>query len=325
MAVTYAWRLDANKFAYILSPDGEEGYVSQTPLGNEDLAKVAQRANTEFGEDAELGLESYIKAYNSMITKIKEKWGQTQFYDLLSADIYYNVDASHCADVRGVGIRGIRYLGASDPTTFDFNNPSWNPLIKQNEPARLQGQFSVYGIYMDDQELDTATPESIFVVYNGKDGGTIDGGASTATLEAKLENEIRERTENDNEINALLTNLTDRVNTLDKLNDGDLSGIITDIETLKKNVNELTAKYNEMSSQVSYLSDAISRLEGGDTGVGDVITGNNIKVAEYTNTVGPVKLVGYANDTLYYLTGATHNQDTLLYNATITGKTFFKQ
>jgi hypothetical protein len=52
MAVTYAWRLDANKFAYILSPDGEEGYVSDAPLSNEDLAKVAQKANQIFGEDA---------------------------------------------------------------------------------------------------------------------------------------------------------------------------------------------------------------------------------------------------------------------------------
>ena len=67
MAVTYAWRLDANKFAYILSPEegliGEEryGYVDNHPLIGEDLTLIAQTANEWFGEDGYMVMMATLK------------------------------------------------------------------------------------------------------------------------------------------------------------------------------------------------------------------------------------------------------------------------
>ena len=79
MAVTYAWRLDANKYAYILSPgDGltpnqRYGYVSETTLVGDDLNTVAQTANSWFGENGSQGFSGYKQAYNAMIEKIKNQ------------------------------------------------------------------------------------------------------------------------------------------------------------------------------------------------------------------------------------------------------------
>jgi hypothetical protein len=41
---------------------------------------------------------------------------------MLSADIYFNVDAAQCADLRGVGIKGTKYLGSIPKTTYVTNN-----------------------------------------------------------------------------------------------------------------------------------------------------------------------------------------------------------
>ena len=174
MAITYAWRLDANKYAYILGPNNEKGYASNNPLSGDQLASVAKTANERFGEEVKSGFTAYVEAFNAMKTAIKTQWPDenVENYDLLSADVYYNVDASTCADLRGVGIRGIRYLGTCDRDKWDPDKPSWNPQAKPSAWSQIQGKFSVYGIYMEDQYdddgklSDNPTPENIFAVYN---------------------------------------------------------------------------------------------------------------------------------------------------------------
>jgi hypothetical protein len=87
MAVTYAWRLDANKYAYLIDPTAtgdtiEYGYASNAPLNGTQLATVAETCNNLFGEGGSLGFTGYTEAYNAMIEKIKTEWGKAQFYDL---------------------------------------------------------------------------------------------------------------------------------------------------------------------------------------------------------------------------------------------------
>ena len=78
MAVTYAWRLDANKFAYILSPDGEEGYVSQTientkPYFDYNI-KVKSGGNTAFVFKISTNMLFFDKFVSN---------SRREFYDLL--------------------------------------------------------------------------------------------------------------------------------------------------------------------------------------------------------------------------------------------------
>ena len=145
MAITYAWRLDANKYAYIIGPKGEYGYASSVPLSGNELATVAKTSNELFGEGGSEGFSGYTEAFNGMLKAIQDKWEKedVKYYDLLSADVYYNVDAATCADLRGVGIRGIRYLGVCDVNSWKPENPSWDPTVKQYDAANIAGKFSI--------------------------------------------------------------------------------------------------------------------------------------------------------------------------------------
>lgn len=190
MAVTYAWRLDANKFAYILSPEegliGEEryGYVDNHPLIGEDLTLIAQTANEWFGEDGLYGYDGYTKAYKVMVNKAIEKWPSIEFADLLTADEYYNVDSSSYANLRGAGVQGIRFLGVCNPENWDPSAPAWDPSVDPKEVDQIQGKYSVYGLFIEDQydnngNLKTnVTPESIFAIYNGLKGGNGGSGGN---------------------------------------------------------------------------------------------------------------------------------------------------
>lgn len=190
MAVTYAWRLDANKFAYILSPEegliGEEryGYVDNHPLIGEDLTLIAQTANEWFGEDGLYGYDGYTKAYKVMVNKAIEKWPSIEFADLLTADEYYNVDSSSYANLRGAGVQGIRFLGVCNPENWDPSAPAWDPSVDPKEVDQIQGKYSVYGLFIEDQydnngNLKTnVTPENIFAIYNGLKGGNGGSGGN---------------------------------------------------------------------------------------------------------------------------------------------------
>ena len=271
MAVTYAWRLDANKYAYILSPDsgltGEKryGYANSSPVVGDSLNMIATTANEWFGEGGKYGFSGYKKAYDKMIEAIKDEWGEeTQYYDLLSADVYYNVDSTNCAELKGVGIKGIKFLGTASVESFNINNPTWNTNGKVSDP----GVFLVYGIYMEDQDDDPSkvTPENIFVVKNGTNGTNADGSSSTADLETKLNNEIKRSTDADNEMSANISRLTQKVNSLDALNGGDLSDIISSISSLLTRVSTLETDNRELKRRVKELEDWVSSNEDGGSG-----------------------------------------------------------
>lgn len=147
MAVTYAWRLDSDKYAYILPPypldgnstsiSGTYGFLSKSPLNGYALRNVAEAAEEQFGKSNENGLSNYTEAFMIMESKIDlastdeyvqkftdgdeeifSGWTNMQYADLLSADVYYDVDSTNCADLRGVGIKGTRYLGSITGQTY---------------------------------------------------------------------------------------------------------------------------------------------------------------------------------------------------------------
>ena len=179
MAVTYAWRLDSNKFAYIVPPEnlsGDEisnkyGYLSKQPLSGNSLKKVADTAQEYFGGDG--GKADYLTAFGKMEKKIRKacsddgymqageliKWdSDLEYADLLSADMYYNVDAQNCADLRGVGIKGTMYLGSLpnpedggiEPTNVSYY-ASGASINNVTILPGLPGYTDIYGIYLTDQ------------------------------------------------------------------------------------------------------------------------------------------------------------------------------
>ena len=253
MAVTYAWRLDSDKYAYILppytlvsattkngavynsTPDNwlNYGFLSNTPLTDYFLRTVATNAENQFGKNNPSGLSNYTTAFNCMVEKIGaaaqtgetwyiqqgqlqasadtiNNWTGMQHADLLSADVYYNVDSADCADLRGVGIKGTRYLGSipgNTTMTEDYLSGNINGHSLDNlsyvaagtqytgntitystsgsgiteytvdiQPG-IPGFTDVYGIYMNDNledgetvENSTKTPEYMFVIRNGMNG-----------------------------------------------------------------------------------------------------------------------------------------------------------
>lgn len=157
MAVTYSWRLDTNKYAYLLPPDTitectekpidfdtdkwmEYGFLSTVPLTDYFAKAVASKAEELFGKDnIESPLDDYREAFNVMYEKIKLSdttknsagfsqtmgnkteefaWSGVSNYDLLSADEYFNVDAVSCVDLRGVGIKHVQYIGSIPCDSF---------------------------------------------------------------------------------------------------------------------------------------------------------------------------------------------------------------
>ena len=306
MAVTYAWRLDANKYAYLVDPEnGSYGYVSESPLNGTQLATVAKTCNDFFGEDGNLGFSGYKNAFQLMVQKINNKWNAdgAEFYDLLSADVYYNVDASYCADLRGVGIRGIRYLGAS--TEYNPNNPSWDPSIRQTDTTKLAGKFSLYGIYMDDQDNDDTTnlsPERIFAVYNGRNAVDVNGNFDTGTLQGMIEAEIERSTTEDTKLDTKIANIQKQVNDLSSLESGDLSSLMKTLNELKQRVTTLESNKTDLENQISNLRSELEAIRNSSTGGGGVDNpstgGSSVTIEDYDG--GKVMLVGVGGDDVLY-------------------------
>ena len=330
MAVTYAWRLDANKYAYLIDPNGGEngtttyGYVSKSPLNGTELASVAETANNRFGVDAEDGFAQYKIAFDAMVQKINDEWGDegAQFYDLLSADVYYNVDASHCADLKGVGIRGVRYLGAS--AKYDPLNPIWDPSIKQDDTNELAGKFSIYGIYMEDQDYEkdnvTLSPENIFAVYNGSNGRTIEGDMGTSELQNKLEKEIARSTSVDTEHSEAIVNIKYQLEQLTQLDGGDFSGLLERISKLEEYNKELKATLETMEKNIEDLQAALEAIQNPDNNTGGGVEGGgntNVSIKEYGG--GEVSLVGVVGSELYILPDARYE------NGNITATAFYQE
>lgn len=316
MAVTYSWRLDANKYAYIVSPEKMNGtsqekdfygYATEYPITGTDLTTIAQRANEWFGENGKFGITGYTEAYNAMLEKINEKFqDDTSFYDLLSADVYYNVDSNQCADLRGVGIKGIKYLGASEK--YNPLAPSWNPSIQQNDTEKLSGKFSIYGVYMSDQDIDTATPETIFAVYNGIDGRTPIVDIDIAKVALSVVQEAVERKDADNIINARLTAIEEDVASLDGIDNGDINSVIE--AKVNEKTAEFTATIENLQQQLNELKEELEKINETPNG-DDSNSSADIQYSQYEN--GTVYLVGKKDndDNLYYISGLTYDNGKL--------------
>ncbi len=315
MAITYAWRLDANKYAYILGPNNEKGYASNNPLSGDQLASVAKTANERFGEGATNGFTAYVEAFNAMKTAIAKKWSNenVENYDLLSADVYYNVDASTCADLRGVGIRGIHYLGVCDKNSWNPVYPSWNPNVEQYNTTEIAGKFSVYGIYMEDQYDDDGnlskdpTPENIFAVYNGADGTDSKGNFGTDKLQEMIEAERVRSTTADNEHNAAITNLNKRVDGLSGIGDINLSTLIPQIEELSKiclsGDTSLLSRVQVLENQVAELIEFMNQCKNPTTGTDTGTTNGNASISynQLENGDYGIVVTQFNTNNLYYV------------------------
>lgn len=275
MAVTYAWRLDSDKYAYILPPyplkeagvSSTYGFLSKSPLTGYALRNVAESAETQFGKDSEGGLNAYTTAFTIMEAKIKAAassgytqtleggteevfsgWGNLQNADLLSADVYYNVDSTNCADLRGVGIKGTRYLG-SFPSSLNGVNID-NITYEAGGTAGKMGYTDVYGIYLTDNIEDngtvtgtTNTPEYMFVIRNGEKGEKGDTGPA---------------------INIKDSGVTEALVTKDEFNDLTKNvAYKTEIENINKTLGDLVTAYTESISldNINSLQVMVSRLQ----------------------------------------------------------------
>jgi hypothetical protein len=331
MAVTYAWRINANKYAYILSPDGDKGHVSDYPLTGDDLASIARKANERFGEGGDEGFEGYKDAFDEMIRKL----GNTA-YDFLSADVYYTVDSTDCANLRGVGIKGIAYLGgwhAKDQ--WDSKNPIWDTEI----PEGTQGTYGVYGIFMEDQEITLPispettkiTPEQIFVVYNGMNAEGVETGNSPYALQSEVDDKIKKLTD---EIDRLKDENVKLENDFKSLM-GIEPGQFTEMYNTFKNLEERIAIIEEIvlpeSDDSLSLSERVQNIEtyintfNPESGGGDIITGGSIDVFEIEDEgkydilfigedsydeKGYIKTV-YRTSTVYYTSEINKYDDTI--------------
>ena len=207
MAVTYSWRLDSDKYAYIVPPVEElaevssgtsliYGYLSKVPLSGDLAHQVATRAEELFGKDSDGGLDKYIEAFSAMEKKIgvastgiytqklfdgsveeEFEWPNATHFDLVSADVYYNIDAATCADLRGVGISGIRYIGSiSGKTYVDYSNPDGDNTTIVTLLSKYYGQENYdegndFGVDVNNAEwIPAGTPIKVEYLMQEKEG-----------------------------------------------------------------------------------------------------------------------------------------------------------
>lgn len=342
MAITYAWRIDSNKFSYIISPDltSEDpyGYVSETPLIGDSLLTVKQNAEFKFGLTATNGAVEYLKAFNKMVSKIKVRWGLDEI-DLLSADVYYNVDASECADLRGVGIKGIRYLGAA--TEVDNNgkpiafSPNVRLTLKNDDGVvipnpMIGGKFSVYGIYMEDQyDKDgnlkaDISPENMFLVYNGANGAQGEGGEDIShSLETYVNEKIADVQTDILDVKDDISDLTKKIEQVSDF--ATFESVINTIQELQTTISGLTKSNQELLGRINELEDELEAIKDSNVGDGGEETGgSNITVGEYDpNKV--VYLVGIdESHTLYKLDRAQVNSFDIVIDGNVYAKAQYK-
>lgn len=319
MAVTYAWRLDSDKFAYIVPPENLSGdaisniygYLSKQPLSGNSLKKVADTAQERFGRDG--GKAEYLTAFTKMEEKIRKacsnegyrqageliKWdSDLEYADMLSADMYYSVDAQNCADLRGVGIKGTMYLGSLpnpedggiEPTNVSYYASGARVNNITILPG-LPGYTDIYGIYLTDQienendavEAATSAPEYMFVVRNGKDGAQGERG------------EKGESGANGEDVTELIQTVTELSGSV-----ATLSGSVTSLETAVEAFDSDTwksiiSRLNTFDEKLAEIERRLTAIEGngvgggggGSTGGGSITikplleTNNNVKSTPY--------------------------------------------
>ena len=399
MAVTYSWRIDTNKYAYIVPPGtitgttngkgsgisttdwNNYGFLSETPLTDYFARNVATSAEQRFGAGAgSSGKTEYMKAFDSMYRKIKAagendykqklsgensfktfNWSGMQNADLLSADMYYDVDAAQCADLRGVGIKGVRYLGSQIPqkTYVDFtfgndesgvnlDNMSYIPsgqtttIIYKNSlnidttqtitvRPGIPGAVDVYGIFMNDQtdnegNISNVTPESIFVIRNAKDGarGGIGetGSAGANGVQQTALDAVLTQVES---LTTIITNLEASIQTLLSSYNGLLSngydGFLTRVGQTENDITTIRQQIQEISGNTG---------NGNNTGGGDYTGGGSIEIIKLGgrqpegNTLEGENLNLNLNQDTVYLLGYLMNDDNDEVDATtVQAKTLF--
>lgn len=295
MAVTYAWRLDSDKFAYIVSPSGVNGYVSDVQLTGSDLKRVAETAENRFGNGGSYGLSGYTQAFIEMERKIATKWPNLEYADMLSADMYYNVDAQNCADLRGVGIKGTMYLGSLpnpedggiEPTNVSYYASGARVNNVTILPG-LPGYTDIYGIYLTDQienendavEAATSAPEYMFVVRNGKDGAQGEKG------------EQGESGANGEDVTELIQTVTELSGSVATLS-GSVASLETTVEAFDSNTwGSIISQLNTFGVKLAEIERRLEAIEengigggsGGSTGGGSITIKPLSKENPSTNT-----------------------------------------
>jgi hypothetical protein len=284
------------------------------------------------------GAVNYLKAFNKMVSKIKAEWGLDEI-DLLSADVYYNVDASECADLRGVGIKGIRYLGAATEVDNNGKPISFSPNVSLTltngdgvviPNPMIGGKFSVYGIYMEDQyDKDgnlkaDISPENMFLVYNGANGAQGEGGEDIST---SLETYVNEKIA---DVRTDILDVKDDITTLDgkiKLvsDFATFQSVINTIQELQTTISGLTKSNQELLGRINELEDELEAIKDSNVGDGGEETGgSNITVGVYDpNKV--VYLVGIdESHTLYKLDSAQVNSFDIVIDGNVYAKAQYK-
>lgn len=335
MAVTYAWRLDSDKYAYIVPPatlhnssDGDKnyGFLSNTPLTDYLLNSVAQNAQDLFGEGSTSNdpLAEYEKAFAAMEYKINLAqqnkyqqglsggsltnfdWSKVKSFDLLSAARYYNLDSENCADLRGVGIKGVRYLGSIEGVSYvegdGIEETQGVPLTELNyrtsgstatqyymasdgttgttgvtvQPG-IPGFTDVYGIYLSDQVEDdvdvsndnvTTVPEFMFVVRNGQNGPRGAEGATAYFDESGMTQTLVTKDE--------LKALEERVKKLEAA----LKDYQTNFTTITDAYYNMASAYSVVTGSIDTnkiaieeLTTKVSNIASGDGGGSDGVAG----------------------------------------------------
>lgn len=335
MAVTYAWRLDSNKYAYILPPykleagtdvSTEYGFLSNAPLTDYFLRTVSTTANEKFGVEG--SLEDYLAAFAAMEEKIGlaetgvyhqigeyggeetfSGWTGMKYADLLSGDEYYNVDAESCADLRGVGIKGTRYLGSikdDNNKGVDINNMPYQ-AASETVRAGMPGYIDVYGIYMEDNPamedpnsgVIKNAPEYMFVIRNGKDGAQGPQGEKGDENTNDL-SEYAKKTD--------LDVLSERVDELAyEISKLDLDTILQRIGELELQNKQLLSEFERLKSYVDDLNEKIDNSNNNDNNNDDgptTIVGGGSKI----EIVPLGDVLGDRND-YDYEEGATEDGD----------------
>lgn len=323
MAVTYVWRLDSNKYAYLAPPmDIKEqsdcpsgvteddwqkyGYLSNSLLTDYFLKNVSDKS-AFIAEN----FDEYEKAFNIMLRKInlakseeegfKQQidgeneiktfdWGSLEYIELGNADVYYEMNSITQSDLRGVGIKDIRFIGtiksddayikdmASDLEGYDDESPKElsragsyidiNYLdTDRNEKTEsikvkpgIPGCMDVYGIYMKDQN-DNEVPEMKFYVRNGKHGPTgVQGkqgelNPNVVTIEAfntEIGNINNDINELKEDFNSSQNNIRTLLAFIQNLN-GE-TDLINKLNNIEKSIVTLDSKIQDLQAQINILN-----------------------------------------------------------------------
>ena len=319
MAVTYAWRIDANKYSYLNANnnkiDGNNIYTSSSPLAGDKLQEIAEGVEL-------LSLDEYISKFNEMEAEIKNRWGkEVEHLDLLSAEVYYNVDSYDCANLKGIGISGIKHIGQQ----MQINGE----IVRTNNRCQ-PNTIDVYGVFLDDDNKNgSVTPDNLLFVYNGKDASDIDGLATDEEL-YDLKKYVDETFVTKEEFKSYKQFITTELNSIREAINGinitpevDNSALLKEIQTLKDAIKDLEEELQKLRNDIDSDGNEGSTSTPGDGGGDNDDEDNLISVPITLNIEG-----GYesANVTLTYSAdrGATYNETLTFTNAKNGDKQYIK-